>query len=121
MTLREYLDQKPYQTYYWLWYVCCIIFGAFPTIYLLGSSFGSLPAMLGGVGLMLAFILGQRLFRLIRCPRCSARLGELAYMCAMSKIRRRVGPDRATAARQVERLGSCPSCGLRLDEETGKP
>jgi DNA-directed RNA polymerase subunit RPC12/RpoP len=122
MTLREYLADAKYQTWYWLLSVCYVI-GVGAAIYLLAPVIGgTLVAVLGVPSLVLMFLLGPHLFRLIRCPRCSARLGALGYWAVTTAAlgRRFQQPVRDIANRQIERLGKCPNCGLRLDEEIDK-
>jgi DNA-directed RNA polymerase subunit RPC12/RpoP len=121
MTLREYLADAKYQTWYWLLNVSyVVVVGA--AIYLLAPVIGgTLVAVLGVPSMMLMFLFGPRLFRLIRCPRCSARLGALGYWAVMTRAQgARFQPIRDIALRQIESLGKCPNCGLRLDEEIGK-
>ena len=48
-----------------------------------------------------------------RCPRCDNRLGRLAY----AYLNAHTGRMRTHHRRQVEALGKCPHCSLRLDEE----
>jgi DNA-directed RNA polymerase subunit RPC12/RpoP len=120
MTLREYLADTKYQTRYWLLSVFCVIsFGV--AIYLLAPVVGgTVVAVLGVPSLLLMFLFGPQLFRLIRCPRCSARLGALGYWVISTRAQgARFQPIRDIALRQIDRLGKCPSCGLRLDEEIG--
>lgn len=120
MTLRQYLADAKYQTWYWILSFCYVI-GVGATIYLLAPVIGgTLVAALGVPSLLLLFLLGPRLFRLIRCPRCSARLGALGYWVVMTKAQGEGGRFRQVrpiALKQIERLGKCPNCGLRLDEE----
>jgi DNA-directed RNA polymerase subunit RPC12/RpoP len=121
MTLREYLADAKYQTWYWLLSVSYVIsVGA--AIYLLAPIIGgALVAVLGVPSMMLMFLFGPQLFRLIRCPRCSARLGKLGYWAVTTAAQgRRFDPVRDIALRQIERLGKCPHCGLTLDEPIGK-
>jgi DNA-directed RNA polymerase subunit RPC12/RpoP len=118
MTLRQFLADAKYQTWYWFLSVCYVIsLGA--AIYLLAPVIGgTLVAVLGVPSLMLMFLLGPHLFRLIHCPRCSARLGALGYWAVMTRAQgARFQPVRHIALRQIERLGKCPNCGLRLDEQ----
>jgi len=122
MTLRQYLADSKYQACYWLSSVCYVIgFGA--ATYLLAPVIGgALVVVLGVPSLMLMFFFGPFLFRLIRCPRCSARLGALGYWAVMTKAQGEGGRFRQVrpiALKQIERLGKCPNCGLRLDEEIG--
>jgi DNA-directed RNA polymerase subunit RPC12/RpoP len=120
MTLREYLADAKYQTWYWLLSASYPI-GVAAAIYLLEPAGGVLVAMLGVPSLLLMFLFGPYLFRLIRCPRCSARLGAIAYWAVMTRAQgARFQPVRDIALRQIERLGKCPHCGLRLDEEIDK-
>lgn len=122
MTLRQYLTGSKYQAYYWLSSVCYVIgFGA--ATYLLAPVIGaSLVVVLGVPSLMLMFFFGPFLFRLIRCPRCSARLGALGYWVVMTKAQGEGGQFRQVrpiALKQIERFGKCLNCGLGLDEEIG--
>jgi DNA-directed RNA polymerase subunit RPC12/RpoP len=121
MTLRQYLADAKYQTWYCLLSVCYVIaVGA--AIYTLAPIIGgTLVAVLGVPSLMLMFLFGPQLFRLVRCPRCSARLGALGYWAVMTRAQGgRFQPVRYIALRQIEHLGKCPHCGLRLDEEIDK-
>jgi len=120
MTLREYLADAKYQTWYWLLSVSYVIAVA-GAIYLFAPIGGILVPMVGLLGLMLMFLFGPYLFRLIRCPRCSARLGALGYWAVTTAAlgSRFQQPVRDIANRQIERLGKCPNCGLRLDEPIG--
>jgi DNA-directed RNA polymerase subunit RPC12/RpoP len=120
MTLREHLADAKYQTWYWLLSVCYVIsVGA--AIYLLAPVIGgTLVAVLGVPSMMFMFLFGPQLFRLIRCPRCSARLGALGYWAVMTKAQGEGGRFRQVrpiALKQMERLGKCPHCGLALDEQ----
>jgi DNA-directed RNA polymerase subunit RPC12/RpoP len=122
MTLRQYLADAKYQTWYCLLSVCYVIaVGA--AIYTLAPIIGgTLVAVLGVPSLMLMFLFGPQLFRLVRCPRCSARLGALGYWAVMTNAQGEGGRFRQVrpiAFKQIERLGKCPNCGLRLDEEIG--
>jgi hypothetical protein len=75
MTLREYLADTKYQIWYWLLSACYVVV-AFAAIYLLAPVIGgTLISTLVLPSLLLMFLFGPYLFRLIRCPRCSARLG----------------------------------------------
>jgi DNA-directed RNA polymerase subunit RPC12/RpoP len=118
MTLREYLADAKYQICYWLLNVSFVI-GGVAAIYLLAPVIGgTVIAVLAVPSMMLMFLFGPRLFRLIRCPRCSARLGALAYWAVMTRAQgARFQPVRDIALRQIESLGRCSNCGLRLDEE----
>jgi hypothetical protein len=122
MTLRQYLADSKYQTWFWLSSFCYPI-GIGAAIYLLAPVIGgALVVVLGVPSLMVMFLLGPNLFRLIRCPRCSARLGALGYWAVMTASQGEGGRFRLVrplALKQIEQLGKCPSCGLRLDEEIG--
>jgi hypothetical protein len=119
MTLREYLADPKYQALYWLLSIGSVV-GVGGAIYLLAPVGGALVAMLGVPSLLLLFLLGPHLFRLVRCPRCSAHLGALAYWAIMTNAQGgRFRQVRPIALREIERLGKCPNCGLRLDEEIG--
>jgi hypothetical protein len=120
MTLREYLADTKYQIWYWLLSACYVVV-AFAAIYLLAPVIGgALISTLVLPTLLLLFLFGPRLFRLIRCPRCSARLGALGYWVVMTRAQgARFQRVRPIALQQIERLGKCPSCGLLLDEEIG--
>jgi DNA-directed RNA polymerase subunit RPC12/RpoP len=120
MMLREYLADTKFQIWYWLFSVCYIVV-AVAAIYLLAPVIGgTLISVLVMPSLLLLFLLGPRLFRLIRCPRCSARLGALGYWAVVTSAQgARFRQARPIALQQIERLGKCPNCGLRLDEEIG--
>jgi DNA-directed RNA polymerase subunit RPC12/RpoP len=120
MTLGEYLSGAKYQTWYWLLSVGYVISVA-AAIYLLEPAGGILVVVLGVPSLLLMFLFGPHLFRLIRCPRCAAHLGKIGYWVVMTSAlgRRLQRPARDIALRQIERLGKCPHCGLRLDEPIG--
>ena len=75
MTLREYLADTKYQTWYWLLSTCYVVV-AFAAFFLL-APIGILNAMLAVPSLVLMFVFVPYLFRLIHYPRCSARLGAL--------------------------------------------
>jgi|SRR5579863_1274158 len=116
MTLREYLADPKYQALYWLLSIGSVV-GVGGTIYLLAPVGGVLVVMLGVPSLLLIFLFGPYLFRLIRCPRCSAHLGALAYWAITTRAQgARFRPIQDIALRQIEGLGKCPRCGLRLDE-----
>jgi DNA-directed RNA polymerase subunit RPC12/RpoP len=119
MTLREYLADSKHQTWYWLLSGCYVV-GVVAAVYLLAPVGGILVPALGIPSLLLMFLLGPNLFRLIRCPRCSARLGALGYWAVMTRAQgARFQRVRPIALQQIERLGKCPNCGLRLDEAIG--
>jgi hypothetical protein len=123
MTLRQYLADSKYQTWYRFSSVCYVI-ACWAEISLLAPIIGSAGAMgLGVLSLMLMFLFGPSyLFRRIRCPRCSARLGAVGYWAVMTTGQAEGGrfrQIRAVALKQVEHLGKCPNCGLLLDEEIG--
>ena len=120
MTLREHLADTKYQTWYWLLSACYVVV-AFAAIYLLAPVIGgTLVSTLVLPSLLLMFLFGPYVFRLIRCPRCSARLGALAYWVVITRAQgARFRQARPIALQQIERLGKCPNCGLRLDEEIG--
>lgn len=121
MTLRQYLADAKYQTWYWLLsFSHVVVLGA--AIYLLAPVLGgTLVAVLGVPSLLLMFLFGPQLFRFIRCPRCSVRLGALGYWAVMTRAQdARFQSVRPIALRQIERLGKCPHCGLRLDEEISR-
>ena len=122
MTLREYLADTKYQAWYWLLSVCYVVVAA-ATIYLLAPIIGgTFIAALVLPSLLLLFLLGPQLFRLIRCPRCSARLGALGYWAVVTRAQgARFQQARPIALRQIESLGKCPNCGLRLDEDATTP
>ena len=116
MTLRQHLAAGKYQAWYWLLSVCYIIGGVAVPMYLLEPVFGPRAIVLAVPSIMLMFLLGPQLFRLIRCPRCSARLGALGYWAVtMRAMRSRSVRDLSLG--QIERLGKCPHCGLGLDEQ----
>ncbi len=118
MTLREYLADTKYQTLYWLLSTGYVVV-AFAAYFLL-APIGILDAVLAVPCLILMFLFAPYLFRFIRCPRCSARLGALGYWAVMATVSgARHQRARASSLQQIERLGKCPHCGLRLDEEIG--
>jgi DNA-directed RNA polymerase subunit RPC12/RpoP len=120
MTLREHLADAKYQTWYWLLSVSYVISVGAAIYFLAPVIGGTLVAVLGMPSLMLMFLFGPQLFRLIRCPRCSARLGALAYWAVMTKAQGEGGRFRQVrpiALKQIQRLGKCPHCGLALDEQ----
>jgi hypothetical protein len=116
MTLRQYLGRPGIHDRYWLVLPCALIWmGAL--LFLLQSAPG-IAAMVCVLSVPLMYIYAPRLFRLVRCPRCHKRLGELAYVAVMgSGPQLRWGPRIEKAARRAERLGKCPHCRLRLDED----
>jgi hypothetical protein len=118
MTLRQYLGRPGFHDRYFLLVLCAwICLGAL--IFLLRSTPG-VAAMLVLPSSLLAYMYTPQLFRLVRCPRCHRRLSELAYVAIIgSGPQLRWGPRIEKAARRAERLGKCPNCGLRLDEEIG--
>jgi hypothetical protein len=119
MTLREYLADSKHQTRYWLLSGCCAI-GIVAATYLLAPVGGILVPALAVPSLLLMFLFGPYLFRLIRCPRCSARLGAPGYWAVITRAQgARFQRVRPIALQQIERLGKCRNCGLRLDEEIG--
>jgi hypothetical protein len=115
MTLRQYLDRDRYRDFGFVLMVCCIV-GMCASAYLLKAH--PLAQALGLGCSMLLPISGLNLRRLIRCPRCSARLGQLAWIYALSRPGKR-GRRHPTAVIKLEQLGGCPHCGLRLDQEIG--
>jgi DNA-directed RNA polymerase subunit RPC12/RpoP len=118
MTLREYLADTKYQTWYWLLSACYVVVAM--AVFFLLAPRGILDAMLAIPSMVLMFLFCPYLFRLIRCPRCSARLGALGYWAVLAMVQgARYQRARASALQQIERLGKCPNCGLRLDEEIG--
>jgi DNA-directed RNA polymerase subunit RPC12/RpoP len=120
MTLRQYLAQNRYGDYYGFLLFAPVI--CVPLSLYIAWRLGGTPIVMvivAGANFV-AFIAGHQLFRLIRCPRCSKRLGELGYTAVMSNIEgRRWGLRRDIAIRRTEKLGKCPNCGLRLDEALG--
>ena len=116
MTLRQYLGRPGLHDRYWLVLPGALIWvGAL--LFLLRSSPG-IAAMICVLSVPLMYIYTPQLFRLVRCPRCHKRLGELAYVAVMgSGPQLRWGPSIEKAARRAERLGKCQHCGLRLDED----
>jgi len=116
MTLREYLGRPGLQDRYWLVFPFTFMWMG-GLMFLLRSSPG-IAAALCLLSMPLMWIYAPQLFRLVRCPRCRGRLGELAYVAIMSRgPQTRWGPPIAKVARRAERLGKCPNCGLRLDED----
>jgi hypothetical protein len=116
MTLRQYLGRAGLHDRYWVVLPRALIWiGAL--LFLLRSAPG-IAAMVCVPSVLLMYIYTPQLFRLVRCPRCHGRLGELAYVAIMSSgPQLRWGPPIEKAARRAERLGKCPKCGLRLDED----
>jgi hypothetical protein len=117
MTLRQYLGRERYTIIQIGLMVCCWV-GMAASVYVL-KPFGPLAQSLGGAGSMILLVLGSRLPRLIRCPRCSHRLGQVAEMYSLSQPGAKRRKVDASAAWKLETLGGCPNCGLRLDEEIG--
>ena len=122
MTLRQYLADGKYQAWYWLLNVSYVVLVGGASYLLAPIIGGTLVAVLGVPCLMLLFLFGPHLFRLIPCPRCSGRLGALGYWAVMTRAQgARFRPIREIALRQIESLGKCPHCGLRLDEDATAP
>src|ERR1700678_3465780 len=95
MTLRQYLERERYEILGMVFMVCVWI-GMAASVYLL-KPFGPLAQTLGGACSLSMLFIGPRLFRLIRCPRCSAHLGEVAQIhWASYKATKRVRADTAT-------------------------
>lgn len=118
MTLREYLADERYQTWYWLLNACYLVVTM--AVFFLFAPTGILNAVLAIPIMVFMFLFVPNLFRLIRCPRCSARLGALGYWAVLARVEgARHQRGRAGALQQIERLGKCPNCGLLLDVEIG--
>jgi len=119
MTLREYLSRGGLQDRYWLVLPITLVCNL-GLIHLLPRTYFGIAVMISVPGTPLVYIYAPQLFRLVRCPRCHARLEELAYVAVMGHgSQMRWAPRVQKAARRAERLGKCPNCGLRLDEEIG--
>ena len=81
MTLRQYLGRPGLHDRYWLVLPGALIWvGAL--LFLLRSSPG-IAAMICVLSVPLMYIYTPQLFRLVRCPRCHKRLGELANVAVM--------------------------------------
>ena len=114
MTLRQYLERERYQ----ILEIVMMIggwAGMFASVYLL-KHFGSLAQLVGLLAFLCLPLTRPRLLRLIRCPNCAARLGELAELHAISYLATKRARD-PTATWKLEPIGGCANCGLRLDEE----
>jgi hypothetical protein len=120
MTLRQYLAQNRYGDYYGFLLFAGLIFLPATIFFVWWLGGPPLITVLAAGATFAALIAAHQLFRLIRCPRCSKRLGELGYTAVMSNIEgRRWGLRQNIAIRRTKKLGKCPHCGLRLDEEIG--
>jgi mono/diheme cytochrome c family protein len=109
MTLRQYLDQRT-QSSGWM----LIVFLAMGVLWL----FVPPPYHWMAPAVAVAFaVKAGRDSLTTRCPRCHGPLGRLAVEAAAV----RSAKDPAVHRRKLEELGGCPSCGLRLDQEIGKP
>lgn len=118
MTLRQYLARDRYNAYFLGIFVAYVAAAGTAVRWVARHApDAGVPVIFCVIGLL---YLTPHLFRLVLCPRCWKPLGQLAYLCVMqNSIATRMAPDRAKAAKRIERLGRCPRCSLRLDEEIG--
>jgi hypothetical protein len=107
MTLRQYLDTQGRRDK-WITAAAVVPCGA---AWLLASHF----AWAGPAAAVVFAIIMHIRAAAIPCPRCGASLGRLGY----SYFAAVTGRARAYDMEQAEKLGKCPHCGLRLDEEIG--
>jgi DNA-directed RNA polymerase subunit RPC12/RpoP len=115
MTLRDYLAQDRYLVYAWLPLIalcigapasaCCVIWLRGSVLFVVLAIFACLAAYFAATQLLVK----------IHCPRCSKPLGQLACLVVLSRLPHRY----RDAENRAEKLGKCPHCGLRLDEEIG--